>query len=81
MPTWPDCSSGGISDLGSAGIRWSGVSVALEGKRPQRQSQKRLDGRLEEVAEAVGGGYCRSPMPLKLVLAVRETVAGHTDAL
>ena len=39
--------------------------------------QRRLDRRLEEVAEAVGGGYCRLQMPLKLALAVRETVAGH----
>ena len=39
--------------------------------------QRRLGRRLEEVAEAVGGGYCRLPMPLKLALAVRETVAGH----
>ena len=29
---------------------------ALEGKGPQRGPQKRLDRRLEEVAEAVGGG-------------------------
>ena len=33
--------------------------------------------RLEEVAEVVGGGYCRLQMPLKLALAVRETVAGR----
>ena len=46
---------------------------AVEGKGPQR----RLDRRLEEVAKAVGGSYCRLPMPLKLGLAVRETVAGH----
>ena len=32
---------------------------------------------LEEVAKAVRGGYCRLQMPLKLALAVRETVAGH----
>ena len=44
---------------------------ALEVKGPQ----KRFDRRLEEVAKAVGGGYCRLQMPLKL--AVRETVAGH----
>ena len=50
---------------------------ALEGKGPQRWPQKRLDRRLEEVAKAVGGGYCRLQMPLKLALAVRETVAGH----
>ena len=37
----------------------------------------RLDRRLEEVAEAVGGGSCRLQMRLKLALAVRETVAGH----
>ena len=29
------------------------------------------------VAKAVGGGDCRLHMPLKLALAVRETVAGH----
>ena len=50
---------------------------AFERKAPQRRSQKRLDRRLEEVAKAVGGGYCRLQMPLELVLAVRETVAGH----
>ena len=33
--------------------------------------------RLEEVAKAVGGGYCRLQMPLSLALGVRETVAGH----
>ena len=27
--------------------------------------------------EAVGGGYCRLEMPLRLALAVRGTVAGH----
>ena len=30
-----------------------------------------------EVAEAVGGGYCRLQMPLKLAVGIRETVAGH----
>ena len=38
---------------------------ALEGKGPQRRPQKRLGRRLEEVAKAVGGGYCRLRMPLK----------------
>ena len=37
----------------------------------------RLGRRLEEVAKAVGGGYCRLQMPLRLALAVRKTVAGH----
>ena len=32
---------------------------------------------MEEVAKAVGGGYCWVQMPLKLALGVRETVAGH----
>ena len=50
---------------------------ALEGEGPQRQPKKLLDRRLEEVAKAVGGGYCRLQMPLKLALAVRETVAGR----
>ena len=48
---------------------------AFEGKGPQRQPQKRLGRRLEEVAKAVGGD-CRLQMPLK-PLAVRGTVAGH----
>ena len=34
-------------------------------------------GGLEEVAEAVGDGYCRLQMPLKPALGVRGTVAGH----
>ena len=50
---------------------------AVEGKGPQRRPQRRLDGRLEGVAKAVGGGYCRSQMPLKLALGVGGTVAGR----
>ena len=38
-------------------------------REAQRGPQKRLDRRFEEVADAVGGGYCRLQMPLKLVLA------------
>ena len=53
------------------------IRDALEGQGPQRWPQKRLDRRLEEVAKAVGGGYCRLQMPLSLALGVRETVAGH----
>ena len=41
------------------------------------EPQRRLDGRLEEVAEAVGGGYCRLQMPLRPALGVREAAAGH----
>ena len=47
---------------------------AFEGKGPQRRPQRLFGGRLEEVAKAVGGGYCRLQMPLKLA---RGTVAGH----
>ena len=44
---------------------------------PQRRSQRRLGRRLEEVAQAVGGSYCRLQMPLRVAFAVRGTVAGH----
>ena len=50
---------------------------ALEGRGPQRRSHMRLDRRMEEVAKAVAGGYCRLQMPLKLAVAVRGTAAGH----
>ena len=53
---------------------------ASEGKGPQRRPQMRLDRLLEEVAKAVGGGYCRLQMPLRLALGVRETAAGHALA-
>ena len=49
----------------------------LRRKGSQRRPQKRLGRRLEEVAEAVGGGYCRLQPPLRLALAVTETVAGR----
>ena len=51
---------------------------AAEGKGPQRWPQRRLGRRLEEVAKAVGGGYCRIQMPLKLALGVRETACCTT---
>ena len=50
---------------------------ALGGKGPQRQPQQRLGRRLEEVAESVGGGYCRLQTPLKPGLGVRGAVAGQ----
>ena len=40
-------------------VQGAGGSDALEGTGPQRRPQKRVDRQLEEVAEAVGGGYCR----------------------
>ena len=49
----------------------------MEGTGPQRRPKKRVDWRLEEVAKAVGGGYCRLQTPLRLALAVRGTVAGR----
>ena len=48
-----------------------------KGRDPQRRPQRQLGRRLEEVAEAVGGGYCWLQMPLRLALGVRGTVAGH----
>ena len=49
----------------------------IRGKGPQRQPHRRLDRRLEEVAKAAGGGYCRLQMRLKPALAVRRAVAGR----
>ena len=71
---------GGMRELGVAGpppTRAPSPGDALEGKGPRMRPQKRLDWGLAEGAKAVGGGYCRLQMPLKLALAVRETVAGH----
>ena len=51
--------------------------AASEGKGSQREPEKRLGRRLEEVAKAVGGGYCRLRMPLKPALGVRGTEAGR----
>ena len=58
-------------------LRHDSARDAVEGKGPRRRPQKRLDRRLEEVAKAVGGGYCRLQMPLRLALGVRGTVAGR----
>ena len=69
----PRPSGGPVPHTGGRGV----VGDALEGKGPRRPPQKRLDRRLEEVDTAVGGGWCRLPMPLKLALGTRATVAGH----
>ena len=54
---------------------WGGPRDALEGKGPQR----RFGRRLEEVAKAVGGGYCRLHMPLRRALGVSSGVdSPHT---
>ena len=63
----------GIWGSAAGGGGGGGGRHALDGKGPQ----KRLDRRLEEVAKAVGGGYCRLQMPLRLALDVGGTVAGH----
>ena len=57
--------------------RGGGGGAALEGKGPQGCPQQRVDRRLEEVAKAVGGGYCRLQMPFSPARAVRGTVAGR----
>ena len=48
-----------------------------KGRDLKARPQKRLGRRLEEVAKAVGGGYCRLPTPLQLAPGVRGRVAGH----
>ena len=71
------CWSGGTGGGGGLGISGPIPRDASEGKGPQRRPQKRLGRRLEEVAKAFGGGYCRLQMPLRLAFGVRGTVAGH----
>ena len=67
-----------LRSLGGGDRRWPcPVLLCVEGKGPQRRLQKRLDGRLEEVAKAVGGGCCRLQKPLRLALGASGTVAGH----
>ena len=74
----PDGQSEGVSEADPRGGGGGGGTLdALEGKGLQRRPQRWLDRRLEEVAKAVGGGYCRLQMPLKLAPAVSGTVAGH----
>ena len=72
---------GSITDPSSVeytGTRSTAPSTdALEEKGRQRRPQKQLDRWLEEVAKAVGGGYCRLQMLLKLAFAIRGTVAGQ----
>ena len=64
------------------------LDLATAALRPHAQGCIRREGASEaapeavrqavgRVAKAVGGGYCRLQMPLKLALAVRETVARH----
>ena len=64
-PRHPDPRATGMCCRGPVGVSGEG------------RAQTRLGRRLEEVAKAVGGGYCRLQMPLRLALAVRGTVAAH----
>ena len=66
------------NDVFLASDRPEGSRVAGLGRRAHRRRPAQSAGRrLEEVAKAVGGGYCRLQMPSKLKPAVRGTVAGH----
>ena len=49
----------GVSVWGGEGGEGVMGRDAVEGKGPRRPPQRRSDRRLEEVAEAVGGGFCR----------------------
>ena len=68
---------GGERSGDGEGTRDPPAQGCIRREGPQRRPQKRLDRRLEDIAKAVGGGYCRLQMPLKPALAVRATVAGH----
>ena len=48
-----------------------------KGTGPPKRPQMPLGWRLEEVAEAVGGGYCRLQMPLRPALEVRGPGGGR----
>ena len=73
MGNAPECDAGvpGKAVRDGCTCEWSLPRDASEGKGPQRWPQRRLDRRLEEVATAVGGGYCRLQMPFRLVFGVR----------
>ena len=71
------CGSPALTDMGLRSAEGPGGRDVFKGLGPRRRFQTRFGRRLEEVAKAVRGGYCRLQMPLKLALAVRGTVAGH----
>ena len=67
---------GGCRDTHS--VFWGAVGRdALEGKGVSKAVPKAVRQAVEGVAKAVGGGYCRLPLALRMAVAVRETVAGH----
>ena len=57
-------------------IRQLHTTCVLRGHCGPSQGCIRREGISERGLEAVGGGYCRLQMPLKLALAVGETVTG-----
>ena len=57
-------------------MTWGEGGVGRE-EASEARPRRRLGRRLEEVAEAVGGGCCRLQTPLHAALGVRETVAGR----
>ena len=57
----------------TAGRGGGGQGMHQKGRDHRGGPQRRLNRRLEEVAKAVGGGYCRLQMLLRLAFAVRET--------
>ena len=59
------------------GLTRSTTRYALEGKGPRRRPLRRLDGRLEEAAKAVGGRLLSVTNAIEAALGVRGTVAGH----
>ena len=63
--------------FGNEGLACSGGQGSIRREGTSDAPQRQLDRRLEEVAKAIGGGYCRLQMPLTLALGVRDTVAGH----
>ena len=67
------------SCLNAAGAcaRAGGGGDAVEWKGPQRQPQKRLGRRLEEVAKSVERGYCRLENPIEAGTCRQGEVAGH----
>ena len=76
-PPAPQCPQLRPHGQNPPGPRRGAGTDAVAGQGPRRRPQKRLGRRLEEVAKAVGGGYCRLQMLLKPALGVRGTGAGH----
>ena len=71
---------GGLAAQAVAGalLLWLSKSVPPSpAARHASEGKRRPQKRLEEVAKAVVGGYCRVQMPLNPALSIRETVGGQ----